>query len=63
VWFHVEMLNNVQSAIMSRCILKFVNGITHSIEDVKVVGEGEDTRNFWKTITSENELKKKPVNH
>ncbi len=63
VWFHVEMLNNVQSAIMSRCILKFVKGITHSIENVNVVGEGEDTRNFWKTITNENELKEKPLKH
>ena len=63
VWFHVEMLNNVQSAIMSRCILKFVNGITHTINEVKVIGEGEDTRNFWKTITNENELKQKALKH
>jgi hypothetical protein len=63
VWFHVEMLNNVQSAIMSRCILKFVNGITHHIENVKVIGEGEDTRNFWKSITNENELKQKALKH
>lgn len=63
VWFHVEMLNNVQSAIMSRCILKFVNGIIHDIKDVKVIGEGEDTQNFWKTITNENELKQKPLKH
>ena len=63
VWFHVEMLNNVQSAIMSRCILKFVNGITHDIKEVKVIGEGEDTRNFWKSITNENELKQKALKH
>lgn len=63
VWFHVEMLNNVQSAIMSRCILKFVNGITHTINDVKIMGEGEDTRNFWKSITNENELKQKALKH
>lgn len=63
VWFHVEMLNNVQSAIMSRCILKFVNGITHDIENVKVMGEGEDTQTFWKSITNENELKQKALKH
>ena len=60
VWFHVEMLNNVQSAIMSRCILKFVPGIVHTIEDSKIIGEGSEIRNFWKKISNENELREKP---
>lgn len=59
VWFHVEMLNNVQSAIMSRCILKFVNPIVHTIDDVKVIGDGKNVQTFWKTITNENELREK----
>jgi hypothetical protein len=63
VWFHVEMLNNVQSAIMSRCILKFVGGVTHTIPDIKVIGDGNKTRSLWKSITNENELREKPVIH
>lgn len=59
VWFHVEMLNNVQSAIMSRCILKFVEPIVHTIDDVKIIGDGKTVHAFWKTITNENELREK----
>lgn len=62
VWFHVELLNNVQSAIMSRCILKNVTGMSHSIEDIKVVGEGSAVRTLWKSITNENELREMPSN-
>lgn len=59
VWFHVEMLNNVQSAILSRCILKFVNGEHHSIPDIKLIGTGTNVRSLWKSITNENELREK----
>jgi hypothetical protein len=59
VWFHVEMLNNVQSAIMSRCILKFVEPIVHTIDDVNILGEGTNIQSFWKSITNENELREK----
>lgn len=59
VWFHVEMLNNVQSAIMSRCILKFVEPVVHTIDDVKVLGEGKNIQTFWKSISNENELREK----
>lgn len=59
VWFHVEMLNNVQSAIMSRCILKFVEPIVHTIDDVNIIGEGKNIQSFWKSITNENELREK----
>jgi len=61
VWFHVEMLNNVQSAISSRCILKFVEPVEHTIDDVKVIGTGNKVQEFWKTITNENELREKPT--
>ncbi len=61
VWFHVEMLNNVQSAIMSRCILKFVPGISHTIEDSKIVGEGNEIRKLWKSVSNENELREKAL--
>lgn len=63
VWFHVEMLNNVQSAIMSRCILKNVEGVNHTIEDVKVVGEGTRIQDFWKSISNENELREKALKY
>jgi hypothetical protein len=63
VWFHVEVLNNVQSAIMSRCILKFIPGQVVTVEDVKIIGEGNCIRNFWKTITSENELRENPAKY
>jgi hypothetical protein len=61
VWFHVEMLNNVQSAIMSRCILKFVEGVSHTIENVKITGTGDSVRSLWKSITNENELREKSI--
>mgnify|MGYP001810207147 CR=1 FL=1 len=63
VWFHVEMLNNVQSAILSRCILKFVPGRSHTIPDVKIEGSGTATRTFWKKITNENELREHALQH
>ena len=61
VWFHVEMLNNVQSAIVSRCILKFVPGIEHTIDDVKLIGKGKNIIDFWKSIINENELREKAL--
>jgi hypothetical protein len=57
VWFHVEQLNNVQSAILSRCILKNVEGVTHTISDCKVAGEGTVARDMWDRIRNENELR------
>jgi hypothetical protein len=63
VWFHVEMLNNVQSAIVSRCILKFVPGEEHTIPDINVIGEGSVVRDFWKSISNENELREKALKY
>jgi hypothetical protein len=62
VWFHVEMLNNVQSAIMSRCILKYVAGISHTIPTVEIDGTTKQ-RTFWKRITNENELREAPLQY
>jgi hypothetical protein len=61
VWFHVEQLNNVQSAIMSRCILKYVQGVNHTIPSICVEGSGNSIE-IWKSITSENELETKAPN-
>jgi hypothetical protein len=63
VWFHVEMLNNVQSAILSRCILKFVAGIQHTIPTVEVVGNSHKYRTLWKSITNENELREQALQY
>lgn len=53
VWFHVEQLNYVQNAILSRCILSFIDGIKHTIPTVIVEGPIPP----WKKITNENELR------
>lgn len=46
VWFHVELLNSVQPAILSRCVLREVRGTVREIQDVQIVGEG-NTRYMW----------------
>lgn len=46
VWFHVELLNSVQQAILSRCILRNVVCPVRAIPDVRVLGEGP-TRSLW----------------
>jgi hypothetical protein len=60
VWFHVEQLNNVQSAILSRCVLRYVEGIYHTIPEILLEGEGK-APTFWKSITNENELREKAL--
>ena len=59
VWFHVEQLNYVQSAILSRCILKYLPGITHTIPDVLVEGVIPPCSK----ITNENELREQASNY
>ena len=48
IWFHVELLNTVQSAILSRCILKRVNGTINAIENVTVTGDRKEFVAIWK---------------
>jgi len=59
VWFHVEQLNYVQSAILSRCILRFIEGVTHVIPTIVVEGSIPP----WDKITNENELRDQAVNY
>lgn len=40
VWFHVELLNSVQQAILSRCVLRNVVCPVHMIPDIQIMGEG-----------------------
>lgn len=46
VWFHVELLNSVQQAILSRCVLREVRGPVQPISNVEVVGNG-NSRDVW----------------
>jgi hypothetical protein len=57
VWFHVEVLNNVQSALLSRCILKCIQDTPRTIHVVSVHEEGRDLQTCWNHIQSENELR------
>ena len=38
IWFHMELLNSVQSAILSRCILKTLKGPPRVIPTVSILG-------------------------
>jgi hypothetical protein len=46
VWFHVELLNSVQPAILSRCILREIRGDVREIPNVQVFGEG-NSQTMW----------------
>ena len=37
VWFHVEYLNTIQQAILSRCVLKNIQDIVHPIPDIQIL--------------------------
>lgn len=47
VWFHVELLNSVQQAILSRCILREVPCPVREIPNVQIVGEGQSVA-LWR---------------
>lgn len=48
IWFHVELLNSVQSAILSRCILKRIQGDVREIPNITVAGERKEIIDIWK---------------
>ena len=56
VWFHVEYVNNIQSAIQSRCIVKHIRcppvNVTPALD-----GDCTETLNVWKRIQSFQGLK------
>lgn len=56
VWFHVEYVNNIQSAIQSRCIVKHIRcppvTVTPALD-----GDCTETLNVWKRIQSFQGLK------
>jgi len=48
IWFHMELLNSVQSAILSRCILTTLKSPPRSIPVVTRVGTQTDCIAVWK---------------
>ena len=54
VWFHAEYVNNIQSAIQSRCILRKLESPTTSDPVVPICeGETADMISLWKRIVSQ----------
>jgi len=53
VWFHAEYVNNIQSAIQSRCILRCI--ATDPIMEITAVHEGDTAEmiSLWKRIVSQ----------
>jgi len=56
VWFHVEYVNNIQSAIQSRCIVKHIRCPPVTVTPV-LEGDCTETLNVWKRIQSLQGLK------
>lgn len=56
VWFHVEYVNNIQSAIQSRCIVKHIRCPPMTVTPV-LEGDCTETLNVWKRIQSLQGLK------
>ena len=52
VWFHVEYMNNIQSAIQSRCISRVLKALPHTSVPTHV-GNTVDTIDLWKRIKTD----------
>jgi DNA polymerase III delta prime subunit len=52
VWFHVEYMNNVQTAIQSRCITKQIKALPF-MSEVKQIGDTAETIDIWKKIKTD----------
>jgi DNA polymerase III delta prime subunit len=48
IWFHAELLNSVQQAILSRCILKRVSTPIREIPKITVSGTQTEYVELWK---------------
>lgn len=48
IWFHVELLNAVQGAILSRCIVKRIKSEPASIPNVTIIGDRKEYVVIWK---------------
>ena len=52
VWFHVEYMNNVQTAIQSRCISKQLKALPH-VAPVAHIGNTKEVLDLWKRIKTD----------
>jgi DNA polymerase III delta prime subunit len=52
VWFHVEYMNNIQSAIQSRCITKQIKGVPNVCK-VKHIGDTKRELDIWEKIKTD----------
>jgi DNA polymerase III delta prime subunit len=55
VWFHAEYINNIQSAIQSRCILKHIQSIPVRVCPT-IVGSGGTAIPLWKQIKMDKDM-------
>lgn len=52
VWFHVEYVNNVQTAIQSRCISRELKTVPHVVVP-EHIGETQEVVDLWKRIKTD----------
>lgn len=52
VWFHVEYMNNIQSAIQSRCISRVLKAVP-IVTIPKHLGETKEVVDLWKRIKTD----------
>ena len=52
VWFHVEYVNNVQTAIQSRCISRELKTVPHVVVP-EHIGETREVVDLWKRIKTD----------
>jgi len=55
VWFHVEYINNIQSAIQSRCILKHIQSEPVRVRPT-IIGEGGTVIQLWKQLKMDKDM-------
>jgi DNA polymerase III delta prime subunit len=52
VWFHVEYMNNIQSAIQSRCISRVIKAAPHIVSPTHI-GDTKRIVDVWKQIKTD----------
>jgi len=52
VWFHVEYMNNIQSAIQSRCISRVIKALPYTVPSSHN-GDTKDVVELWKRIKTD----------
>ena len=55
VWFHAEYINNIQSAIQSRCILKHIQSDPVRVCPT-IIGDGNTVIPLWKQLKMDKDM-------